>query len=157
MSIHENSVTVSGNLLFDPELKYTPNGKAVVNIKIAVTPRFFNKKTNQFEEKETQYFYTTLWEFQAEEVAKTYKSGDRVMISGDIVLKVDQGKDDKIYPKMFLENADIALVTRRFPPRNSSSGNNQRNQNGNNISQQNNYNNGFNGGNNSAPLDEPPF
>lgn len=45
------NVTVKGNLLFTPEKQVTPKGKAVVNIKIAYTPRFFNKKTNQFREQ----------------------------------------------------------------------------------------------------------
>lgn len=165
------NVTVKGNLLHDLELKYTPQGKAVVNIRIANTPRFFNKKSNQFENKETQYFHTTLWEHHAEEAASMYQKGDTIVINGDIVLKVDEGKDGKVYPKMFLESPEVSKLTRKYPKNdggydggNSGGYNNQgggynqggyNNQGGNQQSQPN-FGGGFPGGGNTTP-GEPPF
>ena len=38
--MNETSLTMAGNLVADPELRYTPAGAAVVNLRIASTERF---------------------------------------------------------------------------------------------------------------------
>ena len=55
MAQGETSITVVGNLVADPELRFTPAGAAVANFRIASTPRRFNRQTSQWEDGEAMY------------------------------------------------------------------------------------------------------
>ncbi|SPT53779.1 Helix-destabilizing protein 2 [Actinomyces bovis] len=48
----EPIITVVGNLVADPEVRFTPNGAAVANFRVASTPRSFNRQTNQWDDGE---------------------------------------------------------------------------------------------------------
>ena len=48
----ETVITVVGNLVDDPELRFTPSGAAVANFRIASTPRTFDKQTNEWKDGE---------------------------------------------------------------------------------------------------------
>ena len=55
MAQGETSITVVGNLVADPELRFTPAGAAVANFRIASTPRRFNRQTSQWEDGEASH------------------------------------------------------------------------------------------------------
>jgi single-strand DNA-binding protein len=79
--VSDNSVTVIGNCTREPELRFTPNGAAVVNFGIAVNRRWMNKQTNEWEE-EVSFFDVTGWRELAENVAETILKGTRVIVTG---------------------------------------------------------------------------
>ena len=51
----ETPITVIGNLVADPELRYIPSGAAVANFRIASTPRTYNRQTGQWEDQEALF------------------------------------------------------------------------------------------------------
>ncbi len=51
----ETVITVVGNLVDDPELRFTPSGAAVANFRIASTPRTLNRQTNEWEDGEALF------------------------------------------------------------------------------------------------------
>jgi len=53
--LNDTIITIVGNLVSDPELRFTPNGAAVANFRIASTPRRFNRQTNQWEDGEAMF------------------------------------------------------------------------------------------------------
>lgn len=71
-----NSITVSGNLVKDPEMRYTPNGKAICSFTIGV-----NKKSG--EKQETSFFDVKCFNTTAEGV-RSLKKGNRVVVSGEL-------------------------------------------------------------------------
>ncbi|MFD2707200.1 single-stranded DNA-binding protein [Salibacterium lacus] len=73
-----NRVVLVGRLTRDPELRYTPNGIAVVNFGIAVNRPF----TNQNGEREADFFNCVAWRKQAENVANYLKKGSQAGIDG---------------------------------------------------------------------------
>lgn len=77
----DNNITVVGNLTRDPELKYTPNGNAVVNLGIAVNRRWQNRQTQEWEEQ-VSFFTVTAWNQLAENVGDSLVKGNRVSVSG---------------------------------------------------------------------------
>ena len=60
MAQGDTPITVVGNLVADPELRFIPSGAAVANFRIASTPRTYNRETNQFEDGEAPVSYTNL-------------------------------------------------------------------------------------------------
>lgn len=78
----DNTITIVGNLTQDPEMRYTPNGVAMVRITVAVNRRRFNRDTNTWEDSEASYFDATCWRDLAENVSESLRKGTRVMITG---------------------------------------------------------------------------
>ena len=76
----DTHVTITGNLTEDPELRYTPNGAPVANLRVAVTPRV--KDGDGWKDGETSFFQVTAWRSLAENVAESLTKGARVMVYG---------------------------------------------------------------------------
>jgi single-strand DNA-binding protein len=75
-----NSVTLVGNLVDDPELRFTPSGVAMAKIRFAVSRRYQDR--NQEWQEETSFFGGTCWRDMAENVAESLQKGMRVIVTG---------------------------------------------------------------------------
>jgi single-strand DNA-binding protein len=73
-------VTIAGNLTGDPELRFTPNGHAVANFRLAVTSRV--REGDAWKDGDTSFFRVNVWRQQAENVAESLTKGNRVIVSG---------------------------------------------------------------------------
>ena len=82
MSQGDTPITVVGNIVADPELRFTPSGAAVANFRIASTPRTFNKQTSQWEDGEGLFLTCNVWRQAAENVAESLSKGMRVIVNG---------------------------------------------------------------------------
>jgi single-strand DNA-binding protein len=78
-----NKVLLIGNLTKDPELRYTPNGIAVVNLRIAVNRRFRDRASGELKE-ETCFITVTAWDKQAEACNQYLKKGSPVFVEGTL-------------------------------------------------------------------------
>lgn len=76
-----NNVTLVGNLVDDPELRFTPSGVALAKVRIAVNRRWRDRQSGEWQE-DTSFFSGTCWREQAEAVAESLQKGTRVIISG---------------------------------------------------------------------------
>jgi single-strand DNA-binding protein len=76
----DTHVTVAGNLTADPELKFTPNGAAVANFRIAVTARV--RDGEGWRDGETSFFRVNAWRTLGEHVADSLSKGDRAIVVG---------------------------------------------------------------------------
>lgn len=76
-----NNVTLVGNLVDDPELRFTPSGVAMAKIRVAVNRRWRDRQSGEWQE-DTSFFNGTCWREQAEAVAESLQKGTRVIISG---------------------------------------------------------------------------
>ena len=75
-----NKIFLIGNLTKDPELRYTPGGTAVVNLRLAVNRRFRNK--NQELKEETCFITAVVWNKQAETCNQYLHKGSPCFIEG---------------------------------------------------------------------------
>ena len=82
MAQGDTPITVVGNLVADPELRFIPSGAAVANFRIASTPRQFNRDTNQWEDGEALFLTCNCWRQMAENVAESLTKGMRVIVNG---------------------------------------------------------------------------
>src|SRR6188768_3191192 len=78
----ETIITVVGNLVDDPELRFTPSGAAVANFRIASTPRTFDKQTNEWKDGDALFLSCSVWRQAAENVAESLQRGMRVIVQG---------------------------------------------------------------------------
>lgn len=75
-----NKVLLMGNLTKDPELRYTPQGMAVVNLRLAVNRKY---RTKEQELKEEVCFITAVvWNKQAETCNQYLHKGSAVFVEG---------------------------------------------------------------------------
>lgn len=82
MAIGDTNITVVGNMVADPELRFTPSGAAVCNFRMASTPRSFNRQSNQWEDGEAMFLTVNVWRQAAENVAESLSKGMRVIVTG---------------------------------------------------------------------------
>lgn len=75
-----NNLTLIGNLVEDPELRFTPNGTAMAKIRFAVNRRY-QDRNNEWQE-DTSFFTGTCWRDMAENVAESLTKGMRVIVNG---------------------------------------------------------------------------
>ena len=78
----ETVITVVGNLVDDPELRFTPSGAAVANFRIASTPRTFDRQTNEWKDGDALFLSCAVWRQAAENVAESLQKGMRVVVQG---------------------------------------------------------------------------
>jgi single-strand DNA-binding protein len=75
-----NKVLLIGNLTKDPELRYTPQGTAVVNLRLAVNRKFKDK--NQAMKEETCFVTAVAWDKQAETCNQYLHKGSPILVEG---------------------------------------------------------------------------
>jgi single-strand DNA-binding protein len=76
----DNHTTIVGNLVEDPELRFTSSGIAVANLGVAVTQRI--QQDGQWRNGDTSFLKVNVWRGQAEHLADSLSMGDRVMVTG---------------------------------------------------------------------------
>jgi single-strand DNA-binding protein len=79
--MRDNSVTLVGNLVEDPELRFTPSGVAMAKIRFAVNRRY--QRDGEWQE-ETSFFGGTVWRDMAENAAESLTKGSRIIVTGSL-------------------------------------------------------------------------
>ena len=82
MAAGDTPITVIGNLVDDPQLRYTATGQAVASFRVASTPRFLDRNTNEWKDGDSLFMSCSVWRQAAENVAESLQRGMRVIVSG---------------------------------------------------------------------------
>lgn len=88
-----SKVMIIGNLGRDPEMRYTPNGRAVTEFSVAVTHRGRDQQTGEWADLGTDWFRVTVWGDRAERTAEEFKKGNRVFVEGRFRTREYDAKD----------------------------------------------------------------
>lgn len=86
-------IEVMGNLGSDPEMRYTPNGKAVASFSVAVTHRGRDAATGEWADQGTDWYRCSSWGDQAERHAEQLSKGRKVLVKGRFKTREFEGKD----------------------------------------------------------------
>lgn len=76
------NVTVVGNIVADPELRFTPSGQPVANFRVASSSRRFDSQSGQWVDGDTMFISCNIWRQAAENVAESLTKGTRVIVNG---------------------------------------------------------------------------
>lgn len=119
----ETVITVVGNLVDDPELRFTPSGAAVANFRIASTPRTFDKQSNEWKDGDALFLSCSVWRQAAENVAESLQKGMRVVVQGRLKQRSYETREgekrtvveldvDEVGPSLKYATAKVARVQR---------------------------------------------
>jgi single-strand DNA-binding protein len=119
----ETIITVVGNLVDDPELRFTPSGAAVANFRIASTPRTFDKQANEWKDGEALFLTCSVWRQAAENVAESLQKGMRVVVQGRLKSRQYETREgerrtvfeidaDEVGPSLKYATAKVTRATR---------------------------------------------
>ena len=125
MATDTNSITISGNITRDPEMRYTPSGVSKVTFGVAVNRSWRNQQSQEWEEQ-TSFFNVVAWRQLAENVGASLAKGSRVIVSGRLEQRsweTDQGEKrsvvevvaDEIGPSLRWATAQVTRNERRGP------------------------------------------
>jgi single-strand DNA-binding protein len=82
MAAGDTQITVVGNLVDDPELRFTPAGQPVARFRVASTPRFRDNASGEWKDGDSLFLTCNVWRQAAENVAESLQRGMRVIVSG---------------------------------------------------------------------------
>ena len=80
--MNDTQITIVGNLVADPELRYTPAGQPVANFRIASTPRFHDKASGEWKDGDSLFLACNVWRQMAENCVESLQKGMRVIVTG---------------------------------------------------------------------------
>ena len=125
---NELPLTVIGNLVDDPELRFTAAGVAVARFTVASTPRVFDRDANTWRDGEPTFMDCSAWRQLAENLAGSVSKGARVVVAGRLRTDRWESPEGEKRSRMVLDVDDVgasmtfATVTitrtaRPLPPR----------------------------------------
>lgn len=120
----ETQITLVGNLVDDPELRFTPSGAAVANFRVASTPRYFDRQAGEWRDGEAMFLTCSVWRQYAENVAETLARGMRVIVQGRLKQRSFETKEgekrtvfeidvDEVGPALRSATAKVTKVQRQ--------------------------------------------
>ena len=123
MAQGDTPITVVGNLVADPELRFTPTGLAVANFRVASTPRVYNRDAGQWEDGEALFLTCNVWREAAENVAESLTKGMRVIVNGRLKQRSYQTREgenrtvfeveaDEVGPSLKYASANVTRNSR---------------------------------------------
>ena len=120
----ETVITVVGNLVDDPELRFTPSGAAVANFRIASTPRIMDRQSNEWKDGDALFLSCSVWRQAAENVAESLQKGMRVVVQGRLKQRQYETREgekrtvieldvDEVGPSLKYATAKVTRTTRQ--------------------------------------------
>jgi single-strand DNA-binding protein len=173
MAAGDTPITVVGNLVADPELRFTASGQPVATFRIASTPRVMDRQTNEWKDGDSLFLSCNVWRQAAENVAESLQRGMRVIVTGRLKQRNYETKEgekrtvyevevDDVGPSLRNASAKVARAQRTGG---SGGGYGQQSGGGQSGGQQSGGQSSSGGGRNEDPWasdgggysDEPPF
>lgn len=103
-------VTFAGNLVAAPELRYTQNGTAVTNLRVAVNNRKFDRDLGYYVDDDPVFLTVECWDTLAEHCVNSIKdSKQRVIITGKLKMRTYETKEGEKRTVYEVKADDVAL------------------------------------------------
>ena len=123
MAAGDTQITIAGNLVDDPELRFTPAGQPVARFRVASTPRFRDNNSGEWKDGDSLFLTCNVWRQAAENVAESLTRGTRVIVSGRLRQRSYETKEgekrtvyeievDDVGPSLRNASAKVSKMTR---------------------------------------------
>jgi single-strand DNA-binding protein len=123
MAAGDTPITVVGNLVADPELRFTASGQPVATFRVASTPRVMDRTTNEWKDGDSLFLTCNVWRQAAENVAESLQRGMRVIVTGRLKQRSYETKEgekrtvfevevDDVGPSLRNASAKVARANR---------------------------------------------
>jgi single-strand DNA-binding protein len=107
MAAGDTQITVVGNLVADPELRFTASGQPVATFRVASTPRIRDAATNEWKDGDSLFLTCNVWRQAAENVAESLQRGMRVIVSGRLKQRSYETKEGEKRTVFEVEVEDV--------------------------------------------------
>jgi single-strand DNA-binding protein len=108
-----NKIMLIGNVGSDPEMRYTPNGKAVTSFRMATNYRYAGSDGERREE--TEWFRVSVWGRQAESCNQFLSKGKRVYVEGRLRSRSWEGQDGQMRTSLEVSANRVIFLDRVAP------------------------------------------
>jgi single-strand DNA-binding protein len=124
MAAGDTPITIVGNLVNDPELRFTASGQPVATFRVASTPRIRDNATGEWKDGDSLFLTCNVWRQMAENVAESLQRGMRVIVSGRLRQRTYETKEgekrtvyevevDDVGPSLLRASAKVSRAERR--------------------------------------------
>jgi len=102
-----NKVIITGIVVQDPELRFTPTGIKTANLRVAIHRGYKNKEKERKES--TEFITAVVWEILAETCVKYLKKGSRVLVEGRLQTRafVDKSQQQRTITEIQAETVEF--------------------------------------------------
>lgn len=108
----ETFITVTGNLVADPEIRFTDQGTPVARFRVASTPRVYDRSTSQWTDGKSLFITCTVWRHVAEHVCECLQRGMQVIVQGRLHQRTYTDREGIERTVFDLEADDVGLSLR---------------------------------------------
>jgi single-strand DNA-binding protein len=108
-----NKIMLIGNVGSDPEMRYSPNGKAVTSFRMATNYRYAGSDGEQREE--TEWFRVSVWDRQAESCNQFLSKGKRIYVEGRLRSRSWEGQDGQMRTSLEVSANRVIFLDRVAP------------------------------------------
>lgn len=123
MAAGDTQITIVGNIVADPELRFTASGQPFTSFRVASTPRWRDQQTGEWKDGESLFLSCTVWRQAAENVAESLQRGMRVIVAGRLKQRTYETKEgekrtvydvevDDVGPSLRNASAKVVRATR---------------------------------------------
>jgi single-strand DNA-binding protein len=127
--MNETPLTITGNLVEDPELRFTPAGQPVARFRIASTARYRDNATGEWKDGNTLFLTCVAWRKLADGIAESLKKGTRAIVIGRLQQRSYETKegDKRTVYELQVDDAgpSLARATAKVTKASRSGGNGQ--------------------------------
>jgi single-strand DNA-binding protein len=121
--MNDAQMTLAGNLVEDPELRFTPAGQPVAKFRVASTPRYKDSTTGEWKDGDSLFLTCTVWRQAAENLAESLTRGMRVIVTGRLRQRSYETREgekrtvyelevDEVGPSLRNASAKVTTATR---------------------------------------------
>jgi single-strand DNA-binding protein len=108
-----SKVILVGNLGSDPEMRYTPSGKAVTSFRMSTSRRYTTTAGENREE--TDWFRVSVWGKQAEQCNQYLGKGRQVYVEGRLHARNWEGQDGQMRTSLEVTADRVLFLGRQAP------------------------------------------
>ena len=112
-----NKIFLTGNLVRDPELRTTPNGKSVCNFTVAVAKKM--------KRDESQFFKVAAFGNLAESCGRNLVKGKKVGVVGELILNTFDGRNGEKKFSLDVNADEVEFLSPKDLPKSDVNGNNE--------------------------------
>ena len=123
MAAGDTPITIVGNLVADPELRFTSSGQPVATFRVASTPRVRDQASGEWKDGDSLFLTCNVWRQAAENVAESLQRGTRVIVTGRLRQRTYETKEgekrtvyevevDDVGPSLRNASAKVAKANR---------------------------------------------
>ena len=109
--MNETPLTITGNLVDNPELRFTPAGQPVARFRVASTARYKDSASGQWKDGNTLFLTCVAWRQLAEHIAESLEKGMRAIVTGRLqqrTYETQEGEKRTVY-ELQVDDAGPAL------------------------------------------------